>query len=152
MLRVADIDEGVVAAPAVRVDGRLRGEAAADNGSQRGFRAVRRDLRIDLAVTLQEAEDRRLPARAAAALVAHAARAEVALVNFDLARKRRSAPALFGDAPAELEKGHGDGLAADAGQLSHVGGRKIRREVAQRLTKLTLGNPGTSVITVSSFH
>jgi hypothetical protein len=57
VLRVADIYKAVVSAPAVGVDDGLRCDATADNSLSSGLLAVRHDLRIDLAVTLEEAED-----------------------------------------------------------------------------------------------
>src|SRR5437762_2086606 len=58
VLRVADINQAIVAAPPVRVDDRLRGNATANNGLQSSLLAVGHDLRIDTAFALQEAEDR----------------------------------------------------------------------------------------------
>ena len=57
MLRVADINQSVIAPPAVRVDDCLRANATANNSLQSGFRAVRHDLCIDFAAPLQETED-----------------------------------------------------------------------------------------------
>src|SRR4051812_38573235 len=60
VLRVSDIDQAVVASPPVRVDGSFKGDAATNNRLQSSLFVVRHDLRIDLALTLQEAEDDRL--------------------------------------------------------------------------------------------
>ena len=85
VLRVPDIDQPVVAAPAVRVDDDLRRHAATDNGLKRGFLVVRHDLRVDLARALQEAEDNGLARGSAASLAAHAPGTEVALIDLDMA-------------------------------------------------------------------
>ena len=153
VLRVADIDQAVVAAPPVRVNDDLRCHAATDNGLQRGLFAVRHDLGVDLAVTLQEPEDDGLAARPASALAAHAPSTEVGFIHLDLpCGERRLALALFGDAPSDFEKDHGDALARQAGQLRRISGRQIEREEAQELTKFLGGNSGTAIERVRSFH
>ena len=152
VLRVADINEAVIAAPPVRVDDRLGCDATADNRLQSNLRAVRHNLRIDFAAPLQETEDGSLTRRPATALTAHAARAEVAFIDLDLARKRRDALTVFGNALTNLEKDHGDRFTPDARQLCDIGGAEIHGEVAQQLAEFTLGNSGTRVVAVTSFH
>ena len=63
VLRITNVNQPVVTTPAVRVDSRLEGDPTANDGLQRGFRAVRDDLRIDLAIALEESEDRSLTPR-----------------------------------------------------------------------------------------
>ena len=67
MLVVADIDESVVAAPAVGVDDAFQRHLALDDGLQRGFFAIRHDLGIHPAMPLEDAKHRLLE-RAATAL------------------------------------------------------------------------------------
>ena len=118
VFRAADIDQAVVAPPPVLVDDGFEGDAPADNGLQSSLFSVGHDLRIDLALTLEQAEDTGLAGGPAAALAAHASGAEVGLINFDLPRgERRLALAFLGDAPSDFEKDRGDALARQAGQL-----------------------------------
>src|SRR5207248_2517067 len=117
-----------------------------------GFRAVRHDLRIDLAIALQQPEDRSLAAGSASALASHASSAEVAFINFNFAGERRSTLSFFSNTLSDFEKDHRDGFTSDASQLRHISGREIHRKVAQKLAKFTLGNSGTRIIAVSSFH
>ena len=80
---IAEIDEAVVAAPAIGVDDGARVHPAADNLLQDGLRAVRDDLGIDVARPLEDAEDDGLAVAAAPPLALHSARPEEALVNLD---------------------------------------------------------------------
>ena len=57
VLRVADINQTVVAAPAITVDDRLGCDPTATNGLYSSFPTVGHNLCIDLAVALQEAKD-----------------------------------------------------------------------------------------------
>jgi hypothetical protein len=152
MLRVADIDQAVIAAPPIAMNHCLRRDATANNGLKRGFRAIGHDLRIDLAVSLQQPKDRSLATGSATALAANTASAKVTFINFHFAGKWRNSFAFFGDTLTNLEKDHRDSFTPDAGQLRDIRGRKIHREVAQQLAEFTLGNSGTRVIAVSSFH
>lgn len=152
MLRVADINQPVVATPSIRVDDCLRCNATANNRLQGGFRAVRHDLRVDFTLTLQEPEDRSLTRCPAPVLAPDTTSAEVAFVNFNLPGKGRDALALFGDALTNLEKDHGDGFTPAAGELGYIRRAEVQRKVARQLTKFLFGNSGTRVIAVSSSH
>ena len=57
VLRVTNIYKAVVTAPPVRVDDRFEGYATANNSLQSNLLSVGHDLRIDLALALEEAED-----------------------------------------------------------------------------------------------
>ena len=152
MLRVTDIDQTIVTTPAITMDDCLKSNAPANNGLQRGFRAVRRNLRVDFAVTLQETEDGRLARGSATAFTSNTARAEVTFINFDLAGKWRRTLTFFSNALTNLEKDQGDGFTSDTSQLCDIGGREIHRKVAQKLAEFLFGNSGTRIIAVSSFH
>ena len=138
VLRVADIDEPVVAAPAVGVDDRVERHPTADYGQKRALPAVRHDLGVDAAVSFEDAEDDGLARGSAPTLAPHAPGAEVRLIHLDLAAEGRLTLALFGDAFTDSEKDRGDALARQAGQLRHVGGREVEREVAHDLAEFTL--------------
>jgi hypothetical protein len=89
MLRVTDINKAIIAAPPIAMNDRLRRDATANNGLKRGFRAVRHNLRIDFALTLQESEDRSLATRSASAFTPDSPRTEVTFINFDFAAEGR---------------------------------------------------------------
>ena len=80
---IADINKSVVAAPAVTVNDGVCQDATANNGLQGSLFAVRHDLRVDLALSLEEAEDDGLAPGTATALAAHAMRAEVRFIHFN---------------------------------------------------------------------
>src|ERR1700678_969227 len=60
MLVEADIDQAVIARPAIGANDAGWIDAAPDNRSQRGLGAVLNDFRIDLASSFEDAEDRLL--------------------------------------------------------------------------------------------
>lgn len=75
VLRVADTDQPIVAAPSIAVHYRVERHPATNDDQKPVFTAVRYLLRVDAAVPLEDAEDYR-PARGAAAhFAAHAVRA-----------------------------------------------------------------------------
>ncbi len=89
VLRVAYVNQSIIAAPAVGVNDHFRGNTTANNGLKSGFLAVRHDLRIDLAITLEESEDDGLSTRSATAFATHATSAEIRLINFNFAGGER---------------------------------------------------------------
>ena len=76
VLRIAHVNQSVVAAPAVRVDDRFGSHTTATNGLKRGFLAVWDDLRVDAPVTLEEAEDDGLATGSATSLATHSTSAD----------------------------------------------------------------------------
>ncbi len=152
MLRVADINKSVIAAPTITMNNGFRSNATANNGLQCGFRAVRHDLRVDFAVSLEQAKDGRLATGSTSALATNTASAEVTFSNFDLTRERRSSLRFLSDALTNLEKDHGHSFTSDSSQLRDISGAEIHRKVAQQLAEFLFGNLGTRIIAVSSFH
>jgi hypothetical protein len=141
VLGVADINEAIIAAPAVRVDDCFESHATANNGLQRGLFAVGNDLRIDRTITLEDTEDDGLARCAAPALATHSTSAKVRFIDFNFTRReRRCAFTLCGDALTKLEKDRGRAPAREASQMSRITGCQIQCEVAQELTKFALAN------------
>jgi hypothetical protein len=57
MFGIPDINQPVITAPTVAIDDSVEGDATAHNGLQSTLFAVRHDLRVDAAVTFEDAED-----------------------------------------------------------------------------------------------
>ena len=149
MLRIPNVNQAVIAAPAVRVDDGVERDATAHNGLQSTLFTVRHDLRVDAAVSFEDAEDDGLTRSAAPALASHAPRAEVRLIHFDLAGGEGRGPlTFFGDVLSDSEKDLGDTFACQPGKFRRLTGRQIERETAHELTEFTLANFGTPIISV----
>ena len=138
MLTVADIYKAVVTAPTIRVDDGVECDATAHNGLQSALFAVRHDLRIDAAVSFEDAEDNGLARGSATAFAANPSSAEARLILFDLARREgRGARALLRETLSDFEKDRGDRLACQTGECGRLTGRQIERETAHELTEFT---------------
>ena len=108
---VPDINQAIVAAPAITMDDRLGCHATANNRLQSGFLAVRHDLGIDAAISFEDAEDNGLARGTATAPASDTTSTEVGLINLDFTTgERRSPLALLGDALSDFEKDRVDGL------------------------------------------
>ena len=70
MLRVSNINQSIVAAPAVRVNHGLQRNMSTNHLLQRAFAAIRDDLGIDRPITFEDAEDDGLPTGSASTLSA----------------------------------------------------------------------------------
>lgn len=152
MLGVADIDEAVIAAPAIAVDDAVQRYLAPNNLLQRGFPGVGHDLGGDPAVALEQAKDDGLAACTAPALATHATRAEVGLVHFDLTRPGAVPSAFQGQTLAQLDVDAVDRPQADAGKSGGIGSRQVQGEVTQDHSEIFLCDSGTAVVSVFSSH
>src|SRR5438045_3491214 len=87
MLRVTNINQSIIAPPAVRMNHGLKRNMSANHLLQRAFTAIRHDLSIDRAIAFEDAEDNRLATGSAASFASDAASAEVRFIDFDFACK-----------------------------------------------------------------
>jgi len=99
--------------PASKVSRKLRRNGwkrhtTANDGWERGFAAGGHDLGVNLALSLEQAKNRRFVARAPtalAALAAHPTRAKIRFIDFDLTRsQRRLTFTVLSDANTDLEE------------------------------------------------
>src|SRR5437764_6636295 len=149
MLCITDINQTVIAAPAVRVDNRSQRDATANNGLQCGLLAVGHDFGINAAVAFEDAEDDGLARGSAASLATDSTSAEVAFVNLDFAsRKGRGALTFLCDPLSDFEKDRSHAAARQPRQLSRMTSCQIEREMAHELAKFALANFRPLVIAV----
>ena len=148
VLGVADVDQAVIASPAVAVNDAGQVDLAANRLQKRGFLGVGNDLRVDVAVAFEDAEDDRLAAGPATSLAAHALGAEVRFVDFHFSLKRGLLFTPFGDATPNFEINVVDPTHRETRQLSRVGRRQIQRERTQQPAKSRLADSGTTVVTI----
>ena len=149
---VAEIDQPVVAAPAIGVDDGAGVHPAADDALQGRPRAVRDDLGVDLALALEDAEDDGLAVGAAPAPALDPARPEEALVDLDDPEQRTLG--LTGDqdafAQAAVEPVHG--VAVQTAQRRRLEGGQIGGEVTNQLADLAFRDPRTPRVLVFHCH
>lgn len=140
MLLVTHVHDAVVGAEAVRVDRRRQLDFAADNCLKTGLFAVRHDLRINAAIALVDAEDDGLAARPAPAPASDAPRAEVAFVEFDLAREGRLTLAVLGDGLADQRQVAVDRVAVQPRQRGDLSGSQVECKELEELPKFSTRN------------
>lgn len=149
VLGVAQVDQAVVAPPAVGVDHALEADSAPNDILQNGFRAVGHELGVDLSVAFEDAEDRRFASRAPAASPADLFGPEIGLI--DLAAE--GAGFLTGlrhtDAQGTQQAVHG--VTVEAGELCDLRGGQIGRDVADELATGRFGDPRTVDVAIFSY-
>ena len=138
---IAEIDQTVVATPAIGVDDGAEVDPAADDALEGWLRAVRDDLGVDLAVTLEDAEDDGLAVGATPAPALDPACPEEALVDLDDPEQRTLGLAGNQDVfpQAAVEPVHG--VAVQTAQRRRLEGCQIGGEVTNQLADLALGDP-----------
>lgn len=121
VLGVADINEAVLVASAVRMDDCFGCNATTNNGLQRSLFAVRHNLSIDLAISLEPPEEDGLSRDSAPALTAHTTRSEVRFIDFDLARREwRATFVILRHELTDVEKDRVGCFVRQTSQLSNV--------------------------------
>ncbi len=138
---IPEVDQAMVAAPAIGVDDGAWVDPAADDALERRLRAVLDDLGIDAALPLEDAEDDRLAVGAAPTPALDSTRPEEALVDLDDPKQGAlgfaGQPHAFPHAPVEPVHG----VAVQPTQRRCLQSRQIGGDVAHDLTDLGLRNP-----------
>ena len=149
---VTEIDQAVVATPAIGVDDGTGVHPAADDALQGRPRAVRHDLGVDLALAFEDAEDDGLAVGAAPAFALDPACPEEAFIDFDDTEQGalRFAVEQNAFAQASVEAVHG--VAVQAAQRCRLEGGQIGGEVPNQLADLALRDPRTPRVLVLHCH
>jgi hypothetical protein len=152
VLLVAHVHDAVVRAKAIGMNGRRQLDFAANNRLQTGFLAVRHDFGIDPPVSFVDAEDDGFTARAAPTFAADAARAEVRLVEFDLAGERRLALAMRGDGLTNQRQVAVNRVPVQPGQRGALRGSQIECKELQELPEFSTRNSCTNKSSGTNYH
>ena len=147
-----NVDQAIVASPTIGVDHRAGLHMAADNALQRGFGAVRHDLGIDLAVSLQQPEHDGLAVSAATALATDSMRPEVRLIDFYRALQGRFKLAGLGDTTTHLQVNTVNRSHRKSGQFGRAHRCEIQGKAPYQLPEFGLADFRTTVIPVFTNH
>jgi hypothetical protein len=152
MLAKTDIDQSIIASPAIGMDHRIRFDMTANDRLQRGFGTIRHDFGVDLAMAFEQAEHDRFAISATAPLTANPACAEIRFIDFHGSQQRRLHFASLSDPATNLEEDCVDRADRDLRQGSRVGGREIHGETPDQLSEFGLADSRTFVIPVFNSH
>jgi len=149
---VADIDQTLVASPAITMDDAVDRDMPPNNLLQRGFSGIRDNLRIDPAIALEDAEDDGFRPSATTAFTPNSPRTEVGFVDFDLSCEGAVARTLINQASTDSLVDRVDRTDAESTQIGGLRGRKIKGEEAQNLPEFALRNLRSFVVPVFPIH
>ena len=149
---VSDVDEAIIAPPAVGVDDALQGHLSANDVLKGVLGAVGDDLGIDLSVSLEQAEDDGLPERSPAPFPLDPPGTEERLVDFDLSGQGRLFFTVLGDPfPKGLQEPV-HRIAVQPCQNSDLGGIQVEGKKPDQLPEFGLRNFRTICILVFYRH
>lgn len=149
MFALADINQSIIAAPAVRVNHRIQGYLAANDVLQCLLGGVRRNFGKDRAITFVNSKDNGLAACTASALSANSSRAKIGFINFDLATgKRRCAHRFFGNSISNFQVNLINRFARQISQKSRFLSGQIKRKILDNLSGFALANFSIPIISV----
>lgn len=140
MLPVAHIDQAGIAAPPIRMNNAVASDPPPQNGLQRRFARIGYDLRVDLAVALEDPEHDGFAARPPAALAFDPSRPKVGLIDLHGAPPRGSALTDLGHPLPQGEEVAIDRIAVEPCEDRHFGGLQIQGEQPDHLSKPGIRN------------
>lgn len=150
VLFISQIDQAIVASPAISVDDAVEADSSTNDGLQCGFGAVRDDFGVDSAFSLKDAENRGLAGSASTPFAFDPLAAKVGFIDLDFTCKRRFMFTELGNSCPDEMKITVDGVAVEASEGSCLTGVQIEDETSCQLPELGLGNFCTENILV--FH
>ena len=140
MLVKADIDQPVIAAPAVRVNHAGNVGLASDDGLKDNLGGIGDNFGINVLAAFEQTKYDRLLTCATAAKSANTARSKVRLIGFELTAQGRDLLAVVGKPAANAQVNAVDRAKRHAAELGAIGGSQIHGEVAHDLSKLGFTN------------
>lgn len=152
VLIVADIDQSVVASPAVCVKDGFNSDSAANDRLESGFGGVRHDLGVDLIAAFQQSEDDGLAAGSAISLAPHTTSAEVRFIGLNLAQEGRVALTRLRHPSAHPEEDRIAGTHRNARHSRSLRRGQIQHKTANQTPKLCFTDLGTPIILVNPNH
>jgi hypothetical protein len=136
VLLIAEVDEAVVAPPAIRVDDAVQVDSAPDNALQRGFRAIRHDFGVDLPFSLEDPKHGRFAISSASSFALYSFAAEVGFIDFDFARKGRLPFTKLGNSLSDEKVIAVDCIAVEACEGCGLAGIQIQGETPYEVPEL----------------
>ena len=152
VFRVPDIDQAVVADPAIGVDDRVEADFAPDYLLQRTFLGIWNDLSPYMITTFQNAEDDGFLARTSTSFSFDSVRSEVGLVDLDCAADGRLGVADRCQPSSDLQENLVHRPHADACHPSCRARCQVLTETAKDVPKSGLRNFRRSVVLVNPHH
>jgi len=140
VLAITNVDQTIVATPAVGVDHTLQLDSPPDNRLESGFGAIGNDFGIDVTVPLKDAKDDRFSKSTAPSFALDAAGTEERFVHFNLSRKGRLGSAIIGKSLSNCFQITVNGIATQTRETGYLRGVQINRKQAHNLPKLMLRN------------
>ena len=138
VLLVAEIDEAVIAPPPIGMNDAVLVDSAPDNGLQRGFRAIRHDLGVDLPLSLEDSEHWRFAESPASTFALNPFAAEVRFVDFDFAREGRLPLTKLGNSLSDEKVIAVDRIAVEASERGGLTGVQVQGETPYEMPEFGL--------------
>lgn len=148
----SNINQAVVASPAVGVDHGSWFYMTSDNALQRGLGAIRHDLGINFTLPFQQPKHDRLSISASPTFSPNSTSTKIRLINFNCVFKRCSHLASFGHTLANFKINAIHRSNRNANQCSSTGSRKVEGKAPHKLPKFSLADSRTEIISVFINH
>ena len=148
----ANVDQTIIATPAIGVDDAQRVSFASDNRLQGTFRSIWNNLRVHLITAFKQSKDDGFTASASSTLTTHSTWAKVRLISLQLATQWRSLQTPHSHTFSHAKVDTVDTSQRDAAQSGAFSGRQIQGKMFNNLTKLGFTKFRTVEIPIFTIH
>ncbi len=138
VLSITNINQAVIASPAVGADHVFQTDPAPNNPLQRGLRAIGDDLGIDTPLAFKDPKNDCLSISTPSSFSFNPPWTKEGFIDFNLSDERRSCVTKINQAKTNSPEITIDRVTAQPGQGGDLGGVQINRKQAYRFTELTL--------------
>lgn len=150
-----DVDQSAASTPTIAVDDRGGIDVSSDHclkSLKSNFRAIRDDFCVDLTWSFQQAKDNGLAMGASVTLATNPVSAEVGLVDFNGALKRRGPSTRFGDSMVDLQVDRAYRTKRYASQFSDIGCSRVHHKTSDELQEFGLVDSRTTIAPIFVNH
>jgi hypothetical protein len=148
----ANVDQTIIATPAIGVDDAQRISFASDNCLQGSFGRIRNNLRVNLIASLKQPKDNRFTSCTTASFAPHSAWTKVRLISLQLATQRRSLQTPPSHTGTYAKVDTVDASHRNSAQSRALGSRQIQGKMFNNLTKFGFAKFGTVEIPIFVNH
>ena len=131
VLAITDINQAVVAAPAIGIDDTFKADLAPNNLLQRGLRTIGHNLSIDAAIALEDAEDDGFSVGTSTSFPFNPFWTEKGFIYFDLSAEGRSGITKYDQAKTKSPEVTVDRVSAQPGHCGDLRGIQIDCKISQ---------------------
>src|SRR6188768_4322549 len=147
-----NINQSVIASPAIGMNDRIRRYMTTDNGLQRHFRTIRNNFRINFSLPLEHTKNNRFPIGSTTSFSSHALSAKIRFIDLYRALQWRFKLTISGNLLPYFKVNTVDRSHRNIRQLRCTGSSEIQRKTSNKLSEFCFSNSRTEIVSIFNIH